>query len=103
MYLLETLKNVCLPKSLYVRGIYYIYACGMNIHSRHPFYDFSAFHFVVKWRLSVSVGEGLLIANGARWVRSRRLLTPAFHFDILKPYLKIYAESAGTLAVRDLF
>jgi len=64
---------------------------------------FSAFHFLVKWRLSVSVGEGLLIANGARWVRSRRLLTPAFHFDILKPYLKIYAESADTLVVRDLF
>ena len=49
--------------------------------------------------LSVAIGEGLLIANGARWVRSRRLLTPAFHFDILKPYLKVYAEAADTLVV----
>ena len=80
-----------------------MYACEINNHFRHPFCDFSTLHFIVKWRLSLSVGEGLLIANGARWVRSRRLLTPAFHFDILKPYLKIYAESAGTLAVRDLF
>jgi len=58
---------------------------------------------VLKWRFSVSVGEGLLVANGARWLRSRRLLTPAFRFDILKPYLKVYAESADTLVVRDLF
>ena len=32
-------------------------------------------------------------------MRSRRLLTPAFHFDILKPYLKVYAEAADTLVV----
>ena len=51
----------------------------------------------VQW--CVAIGEGLLIANGARWVRSRRLLTPAFHFDILKPYLKVYAEAADTLVV----
>lgn len=40
------------------------------------------------------LGEGLLIAGGQRWARSRRLLTPAFHFDILHPYINIYNDSA---------
>ncbi|KAH9504366.1 Cytochrome P450 4F4 [Bulinus truncatus] len=43
------------------------------------------------------LGEGLIISNGDRWARSRRLLTPAFHFDILKPYLEIYNQCADIL------
>ena len=46
---------------------------------------------------SVSEGRGLLTANGARWARSRRLLTPAFHYDILRPYVKVYGEAAREL------
>ena len=45
-------------------------------------------------------GDGLLLAKGKRWSRSRRLLTPAFHFDILKPYMDIYNDAATTLVVR---
>ncbi|KAK3102082.1 hypothetical protein FSP39_008602 [Pinctada imbricata] len=44
------------------------------------------------------LGEGLLIAGGSRWARSRRLLTPAFHFDILKPYIAVYNDCAGQLS-----
>ena len=44
-------------------------------------------------------GEGLLVANDARWTRSRRLLTPAFHFDILKPYMQVFTEAANELVV----
>ncbi|XP_025097140.1 cytochrome P450 4A24-like [Pomacea canaliculata] len=43
------------------------------------------------------LGEGLLSANGPRWYRSRRLLTPAFHFDILKPYNTISNRAADVL------
>jgi len=39
------------------------------------------------------VDRGLLTANGKRWQRSRRLLTPAFHYDILRPYMKVYASA----------
>ena len=38
------------------------------------------------------LGEGLLIAGGDKWYRNRRLLTPAFHFAILKPYVTVYND-----------
>ncbi|XP_002741860.1 cytochrome P450 4F6-like [Saccoglossus kowalevskii] len=43
------------------------------------------------------LGSGLLVSNGQRWFRSRKLLTPAFHFEILKPYAKIYNQSVDIL------
>ncbi|XP_046358299.1 ultra-long-chain fatty acid omega-hydroxylase-like [Haliotis rufescens] len=43
------------------------------------------------------LGEGLLIAGGQRWYRSRRLLTPAFHFDILKPYVDVSNNAIDTM------
>ncbi|RDD41060.1 Cytochrome P450 4A10 [Trichoplax sp. H2] len=47
--------------------------------------------------LSDWIGHGLLTSNGNHWARNRRLLTPAFHFDILKTYINIYNETADTL------
>ncbi|XP_072925291.1 ultra-long-chain fatty acid omega-hydroxylase-like isoform X3 [Hemitrygon akajei] len=58
------------------------------IHLFHPDY--------IKPVLLAS-GEGLLISQGERWARHRRLLTPAFHFDILKPYVKIFNQSVNIL------
>ncbi|KAL3861963.1 hypothetical protein ACJMK2_007970 [Sinanodonta woodiana] len=43
------------------------------------------------------LGRGLLIADGARWARARRLLTPAFHFGILKPYATVAMDATNIL------
>ncbi|XP_063429981.1 leukotriene-B4 omega-hydroxylase 3-like [Mytilus trossulus] len=43
------------------------------------------------------LGEGLLIAGGPKWARSRRLLTPAFHFEILKGYQTISNQCVDIL------
>lgn len=41
------------------------------------------------FNISRWLGDGLLLAAGKKWERNRRLLTPAFHFDILRPYMTI--------------
>ncbi|XP_065910275.1 ultra-long-chain fatty acid omega-hydroxylase-like [Dysidea avara] len=43
--------------------------------------------FLYKW-----IGDGLLTTSGAKWIRHRKMLTPAFHFDILKQYIPVYNE-----------
>ena len=47
----------------------------------------------------LGIGDGLLLSRGDKWSRHRRLLTPAFHFDILKPYMKIFNQCADTMHV----
>ncbi|XP_017899321.1 PREDICTED: LOW QUALITY PROTEIN: taurochenodeoxycholic 6 alpha-hydroxylase [Capra hircus] len=43
--------------------------------------------FVKPW-----IGTGLLLLEGQTWFQHRRMLTPAFHYDILKPYVGIMAD-----------
>ncbi|XP_013084721.2 cytochrome P450 4F6-like isoform X2 [Biomphalaria glabrata] len=50
------------------------------------------YQFALPW-----IGDGLIVSNGATWARARRLLTPAFHFDILKNYVSVYNTAADTL------
>uniref|UniRef100_A0A667HAC5 Cytochrome P450 family 4 subfamily A member 11 n=1 Tax=Lynx canadensis TaxID=61383 RepID=A0A667HAC5_LYNCA len=40
-----------------------------------------------------SHGYGLLLLNGQSWLKHWRRLTPAFHYDILKPYMGLMADS----------
>ncbi|XP_060888951.1 cytochrome P450 4F3 [Labrus mixtus] len=43
------------------------------------------------------LGQSLLLSNGGEWSRRRRLLTPAFHFDILKTYVSTFNTSANIM------
>jgi cytochrome P450 len=46
--------------------------------------SFGPYSYIHPW-----LGEGLLLTGGKKWYRNRRLLTPAFHFDILRPYVEV--------------
>ncbi|XP_075472381.1 cytochrome P450 4B1-like [Ascaphus truei] len=49
--------------------------------------DNMAYYFIVPW-----IGKGLLVLSGQKWFQHRRLLTPGFHYDVLKPYVKLMAD-----------
>ena len=54
--------------------------------------QYSTYRILDPW-----LGDGLLISRGAKWRRNRRLLTPAFHYEILKPYVSVYNSCVKTL------
>ncbi|KAJ0066494.1 hypothetical protein NL108_013977 [Boleophthalmus pectinirostris] len=77
------------------------FVCLLNIH--HPDYvktilastepkDDLAYRFIKEW-----IGDGLLVSHGEKWFRHRRLLTPGFHYDVLKPYVKSMSDSANVM------
>uniref|UniRef100_A0A8C3LBF6 CP4B1 protein n=1 Tax=Chrysolophus pictus TaxID=9089 RepID=A0A8C3LBF6_CHRPC len=42
-------------------------------------------------------GKGLLVLGGTKWFQHRKLLTPAFHYDVLKSYVSLMSESAKVM------
>lgn len=41
----------------------------------------------------------MLLSDGQTWFQHRRMLTPAFHYDILKPYVGLMAKSVQVMLV----
>ena len=72
-----TYLSVCDPK----------YVAAVMKEPKTPDYS-----LLVPW-----LGEGLLVAEGKKWLRNRRLLTPAFHYSILNNYTSIYSTCAAVL------
>ena len=46
------------------------------------------------------IGDGLLVSGGEKWSRNRHLLTPAFHYEILKPYVQVSNHSIEIMLER---
>ncbi|KAM9241747.1 cytochrome P450 4A11-like [Dugong dugon] len=51
-----------------------------------------AYRFLAPW-----IGYGLLLLNGETWFQHRQMLTPAFHYNILKPYVELMADSVRVM------
>uniref|UniRef100_A0A8C5QZZ1 Cytochrome P450 n=1 Tax=Leptobrachium leishanense TaxID=445787 RepID=A0A8C5QZZ1_9ANUR len=54
--------------------------------------DNFAYRFITEW-----IGKGLLVLSGPKWFQHRRLLTPGFHYDVLKPYVGLMSDCANVM------
>ncbi|XP_069837666.1 cytochrome P450 4A6-like [Dendropsophus ebraccatus] len=60
--------------------------------SRQDPKDDFAYHFITPW-----IGKGLLVLSGQKWFQHRRLITPGFHYDVLKPYVTLMSDCVNVM------
>ncbi|XP_023013819.2 cytochrome P450 4c3 [Leptinotarsa decemlineata] len=51
-----------------------------------------SYKFLNNW-----LGKGLLTVEGSKWKKSRKLLTPAFHFSIVDQFVEVFDNNANIL------
>eukprot|EP00117_Sycon_ciliatum_P009590 scpid72025/ scgid2886/ Leukotriene-B(4) omega-hydroxylase 1; CYPIVF2; Cytochrome P450 4F2; Cytochrome P450-LTB-omega; Leukotriene-B(4) 20-monooxygenase 1 len=61
------------------------------LRSSEPKFEY-LYSFLKPW-----LDDGLLLSNGQKWARDRRLLTHCFHFDILRDYVEVYTDACGIM------
>uniref|UniRef100_A0A8C3MVC1 Uncharacterized protein n=1 Tax=Geospiza parvula TaxID=87175 RepID=A0A8C3MVC1_GEOPR len=52
----------------------------------------AVYKLLVPW-----IGKGLLILEGRKWFQHRKMLTPAFHYDVLKSYVTLMSDSVKVM------
>ncbi|XP_075143319.1 cytochrome P450 4B1-like [Leptodactylus fuscus] len=62
------------------------------ILSRQDPKDNFGYYFLTPW-----IGKGLLVLSGQKWLQHRKLLTPGFHYDVLKPYIGIMSNCVNVM------
>ncbi|NXC58798.1 CP4B1 protein, partial [Aleadryas rufinucha] len=50
------------------------------------------YKFLLPW-----IGKGLLVLEGSKWFQHRKMLTPAFHYDVLKSYVTLMSDSVKVM------
>lgn len=66
------------------------------LSSQDLIYKSNNYELIARW-----LGDGLLLAGGPKWQRSRKFLTPAFHFNVLRQFKGAMTECCGIL-IRNL-
>ena len=82
---------ICMSQFLPMVSIIHADPVSTILRSSAPKHDYM-YGFLRPW-----LGDGLLLSNGRKWARDRRLLTHCFHFDILRSYTDVYNDAVGIL------
>uniref|UniRef100_A0A1I7Y8N1 Cytochrome P450 n=1 Tax=Steinernema glaseri TaxID=37863 RepID=A0A1I7Y8N1_9BILA len=62
------------------------------VDSNTEIFKGSDYDFIQPW-----LGNGLLLSTGAKWKSRRKMLTPTFHFQMLKGYVEVFDEHSKLL------